>query len=73
MRTNILKIPKDYFNTRETLERVLRLVADAVTNLLALGRRPLEVSMVRWPFHADLSVAFQVSLSRFLEKYVAGA
>jgi hypothetical protein len=47
------------------------MVADAVTSLLALGRRPLEVSMVRWPFHADLSVALQVSLGQFLEKYIA--
>jgi hypothetical protein len=57
------KNSKEYFKIRETLERVLRLVADAVTSLLALGSRPMEVSMVRWPFHADLSIALQVNLS----------
>jgi hypothetical protein len=45
---------------------VLRLVADAVTSLLSMGSRPLQVSMVRWPFNADLSIALQVNLNLYL-------
>jgi hypothetical protein len=36
-----------------------------VTSLLSLGSRPMEVSMVRWPFNADLSIALQVNLNLY--------
>jgi hypothetical protein len=50
------------FKLRDTLERVLRAVSAVVMSVVSVGRRPAEVSFVRWPFFADLSVLYQVSL-----------
>jgi hypothetical protein len=50
-----------FFKFRDTLERVLRAVSAVVMSVVSIGRRPAEVSFVRWPFFADLSVLYQVS------------
>jgi hypothetical protein len=57
-----LKKKKFFLNFRDTLEWVLRAVSAVVMSVVSIGRLPAEVSFVRWPFFADLSVLHQVSL-----------
>jgi hypothetical protein len=48
------------------LERVLQAVAAALNGMLPMAARPVEASLIRWPFMADLSILGPLSFMSFV-------